>query len=146
MGPRTSYTYPPPLFNLVTRRALTNHGNHLAYPLGSISGWTSLQGLGDRGSTVVSTLTDIRAQESRFVNADNLAHGAKVTQSATVGLEKLRRKLGKFCYILTGLFGYACPYVHDLKGLIDWAASRKSAFKRGRLDLSPDNVSLNNIS
>ena len=52
----------------------------------------------------MSALADIRAQDSRLVNADNLACGAKVALLVIFGLEKLRRKLGTFCYILTGLF------------------------------------------
>ena len=50
-----------PLFNFVSRCAFTNHGNHLACPLGGISPRTSLQGMGDRGEAVVSTLADIGA-------------------------------------------------------------------------------------
>ena len=35
-----------------------------------------------------------------------------------------------FCYILMGLFGYACPYVHDLKGVVEWEASNRDVFER----------------
>ena len=49
----------PPLFNFFTRRDFTNHGKHLACPLGGISVWTYLQGLVGRGAAVASTLADI---------------------------------------------------------------------------------------
>ena len=42
----------------------------------------------------------------------------------------MRQELGTFCYILTGLFGYACPYVRKLKGIVDWAVSNRDAFER----------------
>ena len=45
----------------------------------------------------------------------------------------MRRNLGTFCYILTGLFGYACPYVRVLKGVVEWAAPNRDAFKRAVL-------------
>ena len=35
-----------------------------------------------------------------------------------------------FCYILTGLFGYAYPYVSELKGIVEWAASNRDNFER----------------
>ena len=35
-----------------------------------------------------------------------------------------------FFYILMGLFGYACPYVRDLKGVVNWAASNRDTFER----------------
>ena len=51
--------------------------------------------------------------------ADSLARGAKVTLSVIVFSDHLCRKLGIF-YILTGLFGYACPYVSELKRIVEW--------------------------
>ena len=48
-----------PLFNFVARGAFTNHGNHLACPLGGISPWISLQGMRDRGEAVALTLAEI---------------------------------------------------------------------------------------
>ena len=75
--------------------------------------------MGDRGAAVASTLTDIGAQDYRLTNADSLACGAKVTLLVIVGSDNLRRKLGTFCYILMGLFGYACPYVRELKGIVE---------------------------
>ena len=86
--------------------------------------------MGDRGEAVASTLTDIGPLESRLANADSLARGAKVTLSVIVGADNLRQELGTFCYILTGLFGYACPYVSELKGIVEWAASNRYAFER----------------
>ena len=38
--------------------------------------------------------------------------------------------MGTFCYILTGLFGYACPYVRELKGIVEWATSNRDTFER----------------
>ena len=107
-----------PLFNFVARGAFANHGNHLACPSRGISPWTSLQGMGDRGEAVASTLSDIGAQDSCLDNADSLSRGAKVTLSVIVGADNLRCELGTFCYILTGLFGHSCPYVRDLKGIV----------------------------
>ena len=46
-----------------------------------------------------------------------------MTVSGIVGADNLRRELGTFYYILTGLFGYACPYVRGLKGIVEWAMS-----------------------
>ena len=66
-----------PLFNFFTRGAFTNHSNHPAGLSGGISGWTSIQSLGGRGAAVASNLADIGAQDSRFVNADNLACGKR---------------------------------------------------------------------
>ena len=100
-----------PIFKFVTRGAFNNHGNHPACLSVGISGWTSLKGLGNRGAEVASTLADIGAQDSRLINAEKLACGEKVTLSVIFGSENLRREFEKFCYILTGLFGYACPYV-----------------------------------
>ena len=119
-----------PLFNFVVRGAFTNHGNHQACPSGGISSWTSLQGMGDRGDAVASTLAYIGAKDSRLANADSLARRAKVTLSVIVGADNLRRELGTFCYILTGLFGYACPYVRELKGIVEWTVSNQDAFER----------------
>ena len=68
-----------PFFNFVTRGAFTNHRNHPTCPLGGISGWTSLQGLGSRGAYVSLSPADIGAQDSQLTNVDNLACGAKVT-------------------------------------------------------------------
>ena len=119
-----------PLFNFVARGAFTNHGKHPTCPPGGISPWTSLQGMGDRGEAVASTLTEIGAQESRLANAYSLARGAKVTIYVIFGADNLRRELGTFCYILTGLFGYACPYVCELNGIVEWAASNLDAFDR----------------
>ena len=121
------------LFNFVTRGAFTNYGNHPARPLGGIYGWTPLQGLGDRGEAVASTLTNIRAQDSRLINADNLARRANFTLSVIVGSDNLHCKLGTFCYILMGLFGYACPYMRELKGFFEWAASNRDAFEQAVL-------------
>ena len=103
-----------PLFNFIARGAFTNHGNHPACPSGGISPCTSLQGMGDRGEDVTSNLAGIGAQASCLANADSLACGAKVTLSVIVGADNLHRELGTFFYILTGLFGYACPYVREL--------------------------------
>ena len=86
--------------------------------------------MGDKGAAVASTLADIGAQDSRLANADSLARGANVTLSVIVGSDNLRRKLGTFCYILTGLFGYACSYVRELKGIVKWEASNRDAFER----------------
>ena len=72
---------------------------------------------------------DIGYQDSRLVNADNLARGGKVTLPVIVRSENLRRELGTFCYILTGIFGYACPYMRELKGLVDWAAPNRATFE-----------------
>ena len=77
----------------------------------------------DRGETVASTVADIGAQDSRLTNADSLARGTKVTLSIIVGADNLRRELGTFCYILKGLFGHACPYVRELKGVKEWTVS-----------------------
>ena len=119
-----------PLFNFVERGAFNNHGNHPDCPSGGISPRTFLQGTGDRGETVALTLADIRAQESRLANVDSLSCGAKVTLYIIVGEDNLRRELGKFRYILIGIFGYACPYVRKLKGIVEWAASNQDAFER----------------
>ena len=137
---------PPPLFKFVTRGAFTNHGNHLACPLGGILGWTSLQGLGDRGAAVASTLADIGAQGSRLANADNLECRAKVTLLVIVGWDNLRHELGAFCYILTGLFSYVCPYVRELKGVVKWAASNRDAFERAVSTSQQATALLGNIS
>ena len=118
-----------PLFNFVTRGVFTNHCNHLACPSGGISPLTSLQGMVDRGEAVASTLAGIGYQDSRLANADSLAHGAKVTMSVIAGSDNLRRELGKFFYILTGLFGHACPYVRELKGVVEWVVSNRDAFE-----------------
>ena len=45
-------------------------------------------------------------------------------------MDNLCRKLGTFCYILTGLFGYAWPYVRDLKAAVEWASSNRDAFEQ----------------
>ena len=119
-----------PLFNFVARGAFTNHGNHPACPSGVVSPWTSLQGMGDRGEAVALTLADIGAQDSRLANAGSLARGSKVRLSIIVGADNLRRELGTFCYILTCLFGHTCPYVSELKGIVEWAASKQDAFER----------------
>ena len=42
----------------------------------------------------------------------------------------MRRNLGTFCYILTGLFGYAWPYVRDLKAAVEWVSSNRDTFER----------------
>ena len=86
--------------------------------------------MGDRGEAVASTLADIGAQDSRLANADSMDCEEKVTLSVIVGLDNLRRELGTFCYILTGLFGYVCPYVRELKGIVEWAASNRYAFEQ----------------
>ena len=117
------------LFNFFARGAFTNHGNHPACPAGGISPWTSLQGMVDKVEAVALTLTDIGAQYSRLANSDSLARGAKVTLSVIVGSDNLRRELGTFCYILTGLFDHPCPYVREIKGIVEWAASNRDAFE-----------------
>ena len=119
-----------PLFKFFMRGAFINHSNHPTCPSGGIYAWTSLQGMGDRGKAVALTLADFGAQDSRLTNADNLARGAKVTLSVIVGSENLRRELGTFCYIITSLFGYACPYVREMKGIVEWVATSRDAFKR----------------
>ena len=80
-----------PLINFVSRGAFTNHGNHPAFPSRGISPWTSLQGMGDKGEAVASSLADIGAQDSRLANADSLAHRANVTLSVIVVSDNLRR-------------------------------------------------------
>ena len=99
-----------------------------------------------RGAAVASTLTDIKDQESRLANAGNLALGAKVTLSIIVGSDNLRRELGTFCYILTGLFGYACPYIHKIRGVVECTASNRGTFKRSVLTSHQATDLLNNIS
>ena len=42
----------------------------------------------------------------------------------------MRHELGTFCYILKGLFGYACTYVREKKGVVEWAASNIDAFEQ----------------
>ena len=74
--------------------------------------------MGDRGESVTSTLAENGSQDSRLANADSLARGAKVTLSVIFGADNFCRELGTLCYILTGLFGYACPYVRELKGVV----------------------------
>ena len=86
--------------------------------------------MGDRGEAVTSTLADIGAQDSCLANTYSLAHGAKVTLSVIVGADNLRRELGTYGYILTCLFGYECPYVRELKGIVEWAASNQDVFER----------------
>ena len=75
-------------------------------------------------------MSDIGDQDSRLVNADNLARKAKVTLSMIAGLDNLHRDLETFCCILMGVFGYACPCMRDLKKVVKWSASNRSAFKR----------------
>ena len=75
--------------------------------------------MGDRGGAVASTRADIGDQDSRLANVDSLARGAKVTLSVIFGSDNLHPELGTICYILTGLFGYACPYVCELKGIVE---------------------------
>ena len=123
-----------PIFNFVARGAFTNHGNHLACPLGGISPWTSLQGMGDRGEAVASTLANIGAQESRLANADILAHRAKVTLLVISRADNLRSELGTFCYILTDLFGHVFPYVREREGIVEWVASNQDSFERAILN------------
>ena len=43
----------------------------------------------------------------------------EVTLLVIFGLDNFCCKLGAFCYILMGLFGCACPYVHELKILVN---------------------------
>ena len=50
--------------------------------------------------------------------------------SAIAGSENLHRELGTFYNIFQGLFGYACTYVCDLKGVVEWAASNRETFER----------------
>ena len=38
--------------------------------------------------------------------------------------------MGTFFYILTSLFGYERPYVRELKGIVERAASNRDAFER----------------
>ena len=104
-----------PLFNFVMRVAFTNHGNHPACLSREVPGWTYLQCLGGRGTAVVSTLVYIGAQDSCLSKADRLALGASVTLLVIVVSDNFRCKLGTFYSILTKLFGYACPYVGELK-------------------------------
>ena len=80
-----------PLFNFVTLGAFTNHGNHLACMSGGVSAWASPQGLGGRGASLASNLSDIKSQDSSLANADNLDRGAKVTLSVIFGSDNLRR-------------------------------------------------------
>ena len=54
--------------------------------------------------------------------------------------------MGTFCYILTGLFGYACPYVRVLKGVVEWAAPNRDAFKRAVLTSHQATALLDNVS
>ena len=84
----------------------------------------------DRGEAVTSTLADIRDQDSHLANADNLDRGTKVTLYVIVGDDNLLSELGTCCYILTGLFGHTCPYVCELKGIVEWADSNRDAFER----------------
>ena len=135
-----------PLFNFVTRGAFTNHRDHPACPSGGIYGWTPLQGLGDRGAAVASTLADIGDQESRLSNTDNLSCGEKVTLSVIFGLDNLRCELGTFCYILTGLFGYTCTYIRELKRVVEWAASNIDAFERAISTSHQATALLRNVS
>ena len=118
------------LFKFVTRGDFTNRGNHPACPAVGISPWNSLQGMGDREEAVTLTLVDIRYQDSHLSNTDILDRGSKVTLSIIVGDDNLRCGLGTCCYILTGLFGHACPYVRELKGIVEWADSNRDAFER----------------
>ena len=66
---------------------------------------------------------------SRHLTRTAWPRGAKVTLSVIVVSDHLCRKLGIF-YILTGLFGYACPYVSELKRIVEWGASNRDAFER----------------
>ena len=75
-----------------------------------------------------------------------LSGGAKVTLLVIVGSENLRRELGTFCYILTGLFGYACTYVRGMKGVAEGAASNIDAFKQAVLASHQATSLLDNVS
>ena len=112
-----------PLFNFVMRGAFTNHGNHPACLSREVSGWTYLQCLGDRGTAVAYTLVGVGSQDSCLANADSLSRREKVTLLAIVVSDNFRCKLGTFYSILTELFGYAFPYVGELKEVVDWEAS-----------------------
>ena len=61
---------------------------------------------------------------------ENPAREAKVTLLVIIGSDNLHCELGTFCYIITDVFGYTCSYVRYLKGVVEWAASKISAFKR----------------
>ena len=97
-------------------------------------------------AAVVSALADIRAQDSCLTNTDSLARGTKVTLSVIAGSDNLRRELGKFCYIITGLFGYTYPYVREMKGAVEWAASNRDAFKRAVLTFNQATALLDDVS
>ena len=102
--------------------------------------------MGDRGEAVASTLADIGAQDSCLANANSLARLAKVTLSVIVGADNLRRELGTFCYILTGLFGYAFPYVRELNVIVEWETSNRYDFERAISNSHQETALLDDIS
>ena len=102
--------------------------------------------MGYRGEAVASTLADIGALDSRLTNADSLDRGAKVTLSVIFGADNLCRELGTFCYILKGLFGHTCPYVREIKGIVEWAASNRDAFERAISNLNQATALLDGVS
>ena len=102
--------------------------------------------MGDRGAAVASTLSDIGDQDYRLANADSLSHKAKVNLLVISGLNNLRHELGTFYYILTRLFSYACSYVHEMKGVVEWEASNRDAFERYVLTSHQATALLDNVS
>ena len=100
----------------------------------------------DRGEAAASTLADIGAQDSCLANADSLARRANTTLSIIVEADNLRQEFWTFCYILTGLFGYACPYVRELKGIVEWAVSNQDAFERAISNLHQAKSLLDDVS
>ena len=119
-----------PLYNFVAGDRFVNPGENPACPAGGMSMWTTLQGLGDIGDRMASADADLTALDGRNALADQVARAAKVHLQPISGASNLQKEIGTKTYILSKLFGEACPLVEGYTSVVTWIDENFASFER----------------
>ena len=82
--------------------------------------WTILQGKEDVGDRMASADANLMALDGRKAVADQIARAARVHLQTISGATNLQREIGTKTYILSKLFGNACPLVQGYASVISW--------------------------
>ena len=79
---------------------------------------------------MVSADVDLKALDGRNAIVDQIVRAAKVHLQTISGVTNLQRKIGTKTYILSNLFGDACPLVEGYASVVTWIDENFASFKR----------------
>ena len=92
--------------------------------------WTTLQGAGDVDNRMASADADLTALNGRNALPDEVAQVVKVHLQPISGAINLQKEIGTKTYILSKLFGGACPLVEGYASVVTWIDKNFALFQR----------------